>query len=94
MSQDAHNLLRPESVETFYILWKATGDPRYKQWAWQVRCTVLRCAVPCRAVLCCACSAPCLPSIAAGSCGAKQTVWLASGCPRWRTPPALSAAQP
>lgn len=36
-AQDAHNLLRPESVESFYILWKATGDPRYKQWAWQVR---------------------------------------------------------
>lgn len=35
--QDAHNLLRPESVESFYLLWKVTGDPRYKDWAWQVR---------------------------------------------------------
>ncbi|KAL4430639.1 hypothetical protein ABPG75_005895 [Micractinium tetrahymenae] len=33
---DAHNLLRPESVESFYILWKVTGDPQYKHWAWQV----------------------------------------------------------
>lgn len=54
MSQDAHNLLRPESVETFYILWKASGDPRYKQWAWQVRCTALCYAALCRAELCCA----------------------------------------
>lgn len=34
--QDAHNLLRPESVESFYLLWKASGDPQYKEWAWQV----------------------------------------------------------
>jgi hypothetical protein len=30
-------LLRPESVESFYLLWKVTGDPRYQEWAWQVR---------------------------------------------------------
>ncbi|KAI3425805.1 hypothetical protein D9Q98_007780 [Chlorella vulgaris] len=35
-SNDAHNLLRPESVESFYLLWKVTGDPQYKHWAWQV----------------------------------------------------------
>ena len=34
--QDAHNLLRPESIESFYLLWKVTGDPQYQQWAWQV----------------------------------------------------------
>ena len=34
--QDAHNLLRPEAVESFYLLWKVTGHPRYRQWAWQV----------------------------------------------------------
>lgn len=35
-TQDAHNLLRPESVESFYLLWKVTGHPQYKHWAWQV----------------------------------------------------------
>ncbi len=34
--QDAHNLLRPESVESFYVLWKVTGHPQYRSWAWQV----------------------------------------------------------
>ena len=33
---DAHSLLRPEAVESFYLLWKASGDPRYRQWAWEV----------------------------------------------------------
>ena len=33
---DAHCLLRPETVESFYILWKVTGDPMYREWAWQV----------------------------------------------------------
>lgn len=34
--QDAHSLLRPEAVESFFLLWKVTGDPRFKEWAWQV----------------------------------------------------------
>lgn len=33
---DAHTLLRPETVESFYILWKVTGDPIYREWAWQI----------------------------------------------------------
>eukprot|EP00890_Picochlorum_soloecismus_P006639 jgi/Picsp_1/7/NSC_00007-R1_class member 1 len=33
---DAHNLLRPETVESMYILWKVTGDPLYRDHAWQV----------------------------------------------------------
>jgi len=33
---DAHNLLRPEAVESMYILWKVTGDPIYRDHAWQV----------------------------------------------------------
>ncbi|KAL4423330.1 hypothetical protein ABPG77_006125 [Micractinium sp. CCAP 211/92] len=35
-TNDAHNLLRPESVESFYVLWKVTGHPQYRSWAWQV----------------------------------------------------------
>lgn len=39
--KDAHNLLRPESIESFYLLWKVTGDPQYQQWAWQDRKSVV-----------------------------------------------------
>ncbi|GAB4818126.1 hypothetical protein N2152v2_005172 [Parachlorella kessleri] len=34
--QDAHNLLRPETVESLYMLWKVTGRPRYRDWAWAI----------------------------------------------------------
>jgi len=29
-------ILRPETVETFYILHKITGDPIYRQWGWEI----------------------------------------------------------
>ena len=67
LAQDAHNLLRPEAIESFYILWKTTGDPRYKQWAWQVRPMLtpcLRCASDCAA----ACVAACRPVVGLGVC--------------------------
>ena len=32
----AHYLLRPEAVESFYILHKLTGDPIYREWGWEV----------------------------------------------------------
>ena len=28
--------LRPEAMEALYILWRATGDPRYQHWAWSM----------------------------------------------------------
>lgn len=31
-----HYLLRPEAVESFYILNKITGDPVYREWGWEV----------------------------------------------------------
>jgi hypothetical protein len=31
-----HSLLRPEAVESFYILNKITGDPTYREWGWEV----------------------------------------------------------
>lgn len=34
--QDSHNLLRPETVESLFILWRVTGDPRYREWGWQI----------------------------------------------------------
>ena len=33
---DAHNLLRPETVESLYILWKVTGSEKYRERAWQI----------------------------------------------------------
>lgn len=31
-----HYLLRPEAVESFYILHALTGDPTYREWGWEV----------------------------------------------------------
>jgi Glycosyl hydrolase family 47 len=31
-----HYLLRPEAVESFYILNTLTGDPIYREWGWEV----------------------------------------------------------
>lgn len=31
-----HYLLRPEAVESFYILNVLTGDPVYREWGWEV----------------------------------------------------------
>ena len=34
--QDAHNLLRPETVESLFVLWRVTGDVKYREWGWQI----------------------------------------------------------
>ena len=31
-----HNLLRPETVESLFILWRLTHKQRYRDWAWQI----------------------------------------------------------
>eukprot|EP00117_Sycon_ciliatum_P047398 scpid73546/ scgid33854/ Mannosyl-oligosaccharide 1,2-alpha-mannosidase IB; Mannosidase alpha class 1A member 2; Processing alpha-1,2-mannosidase IB len=28
-------LLRPEVVESYFVLWRTTKDPKYRQWAWE-----------------------------------------------------------
>ena len=33
---DAHSLLRPEYVESLYVLWRVTGEQRYRDWGWDV----------------------------------------------------------
>lgn len=33
---DKYNILRPETVESFYILNKLTGDPIYREWGWEI----------------------------------------------------------
>jgi len=34
--QKSTYLLRPETVESFYILWKTTGDERWREYGWSV----------------------------------------------------------
>lgn len=29
-------LLRPEAVEAFFVMWRITGDPRYREYGWGV----------------------------------------------------------
>uniref|UniRef100_A0A1I8EP20 alpha-1,2-Mannosidase n=1 Tax=Wuchereria bancrofti TaxID=6293 RepID=A0A1I8EP20_WUCBA len=33
---DAHSLLRPEAIEAWFYLYRATGDKIYQQWGWEV----------------------------------------------------------
>ena len=31
----AHNLQRPETVETLFYMWRLTHDQKYREWAWE-----------------------------------------------------------
>ena len=31
-----HNLLRPETVEALFLLWRTTGDAKYREWGWEI----------------------------------------------------------
>lgn len=31
----SYNILRPETVESFFYLWRVTGDPVYQEWGWK-----------------------------------------------------------
>jgi len=33
---DKSFLLRPETVESYFVLWRLTKDPKYRDWGWQV----------------------------------------------------------
>lgn len=33
---DRHNLQRPETVESLFILYRITGDPIYRKWGWEI----------------------------------------------------------
>ena len=33
---DAHNLQRPETVESLLMMWRITGDIRYREWGWEM----------------------------------------------------------
>ena len=33
---DAHNLQRPETVESLFVMWRVTGDTLYREWGWKI----------------------------------------------------------
>ncbi|KAL2019030.1 hypothetical protein VTK56DRAFT_10134 [Thermocarpiscus australiensis] len=33
---DAHNLQRPETVESLLMMWRITEDPLYREWGWKI----------------------------------------------------------
>lgn len=33
---DRHNLLRPETVESLFYLYRFTGDRKYQDWGWAI----------------------------------------------------------
>ena len=33
---DAHNLLRPETLESLFVLWRVTRNETYREWGWQI----------------------------------------------------------
>ena len=35
-SLEAHNLQRPETVESLSLMWRITKDPIYREWGWQI----------------------------------------------------------
>jgi len=34
--RDAHNLQRPETVESLFVMWRITGDEIYREWGWKI----------------------------------------------------------
>ncbi len=36
VKQAKHNLLRPETVESLFVLWRVTGQEKYREWGWQI----------------------------------------------------------
>lgn len=34
--QDRHNLMRPETVESLFVMWRITRDEKYRDWAWKI----------------------------------------------------------
>ena len=33
---DAHNLQRPETLESLFVMWRITEDPLYREWGWTI----------------------------------------------------------
>ncbi len=35
MASPSYYIMRPETVESFFYLWRVTGDQRYRDWGWK-----------------------------------------------------------
>jgi hypothetical protein len=35
-ARDKHNLLRPETVESLFTMYRITGDKKYREWGWEI----------------------------------------------------------
>jgi hypothetical protein len=35
-NNDVHNLQRPETVESLFYMYRITGDPKYREWGWEM----------------------------------------------------------
>ncbi|XP_043218312.1 mannosyl-oligosaccharide 1,2-alpha-mannosidase IA-like [Amphibalanus amphitrite] len=35
LQQEKYYILRPEVIESYFVLWRLTGDPKYRDWGWQ-----------------------------------------------------------
>ena len=33
--EDRYYILRPEVIESYFVLWRLTGDKKYRDWGWQ-----------------------------------------------------------
>ncbi|KAG1093741.1 hypothetical protein G6F42_018894 [Rhizopus arrhizus] len=36
VTNDARYLLRPETLESLFVLYRITGDPRYQEYGWEI----------------------------------------------------------
>ncbi|KAK3286169.1 hypothetical protein CYMTET_6264 [Cymbomonas tetramitiformis] len=36
MQDHPQNFLRPETVESFFLLYRRTGNPKYREWGWEI----------------------------------------------------------
>ena len=34
-SSEKYYILRPEVIESYFVMWRLTHDPRYRQWGWE-----------------------------------------------------------
>ena len=34
-SRSRYYILRPEVIESYFVLWRTTHDPKYREWAWE-----------------------------------------------------------
>ena len=50
-AKDARYILRPETVESYFYLWRTTKDTKYRQWAWEATQAIernCRCGAGCK----------------------------------------------